>query len=157
MARPNELSARLHIHSATGWHQRPEPNTMEPLHITEFASPRYFDKLRSLNEATENANSNPPAEASNGPSHANNTLTLPIRDLPRPLAQRRRRSDDNVRPSDQKRRVIGHDLAPPRTERRPSFAGFASIKSKISGGHKFSSAYVGHGDYIFDKEITKPQ
>ena len=131
---------------------------MDPLHITEFASPRYFDKLRSLSEAAENAdpNPNPPAEPSNGPSQTN-TLTLPIGNLARPLAHRRRRSDDNVRPSDRKRSVLGHDLTPLQTERRPNLASFASIRSKISGGHKIPSTYVDHDEYIPDEESTRPQ
>jgi hypothetical protein len=127
---------------------------MDPLHITEFASPRYFDKLRSLNEAADNANAQPAREAVHGSSQAN-TLTLPIRDLHRPLAQRRRRSDDNVRPSDQKRRTLGHAPESIRTHRRPSFAGFGFVKSKISGGHKTSALHVDHDCFVFEEEPTK--
>jgi hypothetical protein len=126
---------------------------MEPLHITEFASPRYFDKLRSLNEAAENANAQQPAEATEGSSQTQTgTLTLQIRDQ-RPLPQRRRRSDDNVRPSDQKRRTLGHDLTGLRNQRRPSF-GFASVRSKILG-HKGSSTYVDHDGYVYDEEPAR--
>jgi hypothetical protein len=127
---------------------------MEPLHITEFASPRYFDKLRSLNEAAENASAQPPAEPTEGPSQTQtSTLTLQIRDQ-RPLPQRRRRSDDNVRPSDQKRRILGHDLSALRNQRTSSF-GFASVRSKILGGHKGSSTYVDHDGYLYDEEQPK--
>jgi hypothetical protein len=126
---------------------------MDPLHITEFASPRYFDKLRSLNEAADNVNAQPAGEAVQGSSQAN-TLTLPIRDVPRP-PQRRRRSDDNVRASDQKRRTLGHDPETPWTHRRPSFAGFGFVKSKISGGHKSLTPHVDHDAFVFEEEPTR--
>jgi len=46
---------------------------MDPLHITEFASERYFEKLRRLNESNENANS------SSGPATAAaTTTTVPV-------------------------------------------------------------------------------
>jgi hypothetical protein len=125
---------------------------MEPLHITEFASPRYFDKLRSLNEAAENANTQNPAEPTEGPSQTS-TLTLQIRDQ-RPLPQRRRRSHDDIRPSDQKRRTLGHDLTTLRTQHRSSF-GFANVRSKTLGGYKRSSTYVDHDRYVFGEEPTR--
>lgn len=125
---------------------------MDPLHITEFASPRYFDKLRSLNETTENATAQQPAEPSEGPSQAN-TLTLQIRDQ-RPLPQRRRRSDDNVSSSDQKRRTLGHDLTALRNQRRPSF-GFANVRSKILGSYKGPSTYIEHDGYMFEEEPAR--
>jgi hypothetical protein len=132
---------------------------MEPLHITEFASPRYFDKLRSLNEVAENASAQPPTEPAEGPSQTQtSTLTLQIRDqrpLPQhPLPQRRRRSDDNVKPSDQKRRILGHDLSALRNQ-RPSTFGFANVRSKILGGHKGSTTYVDHDGYMYDVEPAK--
>lgn len=129
---------------------------MEPLHITEFASPRYFDKLRSLNEAAESANAQQPPEPTDGPSQTQtSTLTLQIRDQ-RPLPQRRRRSDDNVRPSDQKRRTLGHDLTALRNQRRPSF-GFANVRSKILGGHKGPSTYVDQDGYVYEEEPVRQQ
>jgi serine/threonine protein kinase len=118
----------------------------EPVHITEFASPRYFDKLRSLNEAQRLA------EPTDGPPQTN-TLTLQIRDQ-RSLPQRRRRSDDNVRPSDQTRRILGHDLSALRNQRTSKF-GFANVRSKILGGHKGSSTYVDHDGHIYDEEPAK--
>lgn len=127
---------------------------MEPLHTTEFASPRYFDKLRSLNEVADNGTAQPPAEPTEGPSQTQtNTLTLQIRDQ-RPLPQRRRRSDDIVRPSDQKRRILGHDLSALRNPRTTSF-GFANVRSKILGGHKDSWTYVDHDGYMYDVEPAK--
>jgi hypothetical protein len=114
---------------------------MEPLHITEFASPRYFDKLRSLNEGAEGANDNALAETASGSSQTQ-TLTLPIREH---HAQRRRRSDDNVRPSDQKRRVVGHDPIPLRADRRPSFVSF---KFKNPLAHKVQATDAVHDDFV---------
>jgi hypothetical protein len=127
---------------------------MEPLHITEFASPRYFDKLRSLNDAAENATAQPPSEPTEGPSQTQtSTLTLQIRDQ-RPLPQRRRRSDDNVRPSDQKRRILGHDLSALRNQRTSGFV-LANVRSKFLGGHKGTSTYTDHDGYIYDEEPAK--
>jgi hypothetical protein len=125
---------------------------MEPLHIIEFASLRYFDKLRSLNEGAENANTQNPAEPMEGPSQTN-TLNLQIRDH-RPPPQRRRRSNDGIKLSDQKRRALGHDLTALRTQHRPSF-GFANVRSKILGGHKGSSTYVDHDGYVFGEEPAR--
>jgi hypothetical protein len=123
---------------------------MDPLHITEFASPRYFDKLRSLNETADNANKSTPAEAGSDLSQTATTITLPLGN-PRPPTGRRRRSDDNVRPSDQKRRSLGHDLASLRTQRRPSLI-FAGFKSKISVRQKGFSPFLEHYEGISEED-----
>jgi hypothetical protein len=62
---------------------------MDPLHITEFASSRYFDKLRTLNEA-------PPSDNAEGSSAS----TLPAQNFWLPIRPRRGnigdREDDNI-------------------------------------------------------------
>jgi hypothetical protein len=77
---------------------------MDPSHITEFASPRYFDKLRSLNDVADNANVPQPDDAGAASSQTS-TFTLPIRNPP-PPGTRRRRSDDTDRSGDGKRRLL---------------------------------------------------
>lgn len=103
---------------------------MDPLHITEFASPRYFEKVNALNEAAA-ANAYGPVSASTeAPSgiSQNNQITLPLGN-PRP---RRRRSDDNSKPDDQKRERLELDPEPEKIHRRPSFGKFLSFRSKPS-------------------------
>ncbi len=137
---------------------------MDPLHLTEFASPRYFDKLRSLNEAADNANGSPSANANAnatdnvaGPVPTpNSTLILPLGN-PRPPAVRRRRSNDGVRPSDQKRRSLGHDLTPQKNQRRPSFTtSILHFRPKLPTTNK-TSPYVEHDEYIEEEEPAKEQ
>lgn len=130
---------------------------MEPLHITEFASPRYFDKLKTLAEAADNANAaQPPAVAPpSGPSQTV-PFTLPIGN-PRPQPGRRRRSDDTVRSGDHKKRALGHDLTSLRTQRRPSFAtSIASFRSKIIH-HKTPATYVEHDTFVFSEEPVQEE
>lgn len=113
---------------------------MDPLHITEFASERYFSKLRQLNEPSDNAASSseaPAAAATSPPLPTGPTFTLPLG---------RQRSLDNdlppltLRPSEQKKRSLGHDLTALRTQRRPSFAGsFGRLTSKVTVIHKVPS------------------
>ncbi|RDW71958.1 putative F-box protein [Coleophoma crateriformis] len=105
---------------------------MEPLHITEFASERYFSKLRQLNshDSTENASTStaPPASHPQPQAPQSTTFTLPI-------GQPRHTSHDALplRPSDQKKRSLGHDLTSLRTQRRPSFSGsFGSLRSRVT-------------------------
>ncbi|EPE26876.1 hypothetical protein GLAREA_02790 [Glarea lozoyensis ATCC 20868] len=106
---------------------------MDPLHITEFASERYFSKLRQLDGQAE------PAAAT-----ASSTTNVP--ELPAalraptftlPLRRQRSAESDNaapaLRPSDQKKRSLGHDLTPLRTQRRPILGGgLGALRSKIS-------------------------
>lgn len=133
---------------------------MDPLHITEFASPRYFEKVKALNEAAAAAaaaNANGPATASvdvpSGPSQ-NNQITLPLGN-PRP---RRRRSDDNSRPDDQKREKLEHDSEPVKSHRRPSFGGFLSFRSKISIPHKAPPLpFLDHQKYTSEAEHVPVQ
>lgn len=122
---------------------------MDPLHITEFASERYFEKLRRLNESNETANS-----PSSGPAAATATTAPTTVPLEPPLLEGptftlplgRQRSHDNdtaslaLRPSDQKKRSLGHDLTALRTQRRPTFSGsFGSLRSKVTVIHKAPS------------------
>jgi hypothetical protein len=126
---------------------------MDPLHITEFASERYFSKLRQLNNgqpesaANAAAASSPPG-SSTGAAGSTNTTTEtttttltttttepPFVPLPLqapntfvlPLGNPRNRDVDSglipARTSDQKKRSLGHDLTSLRTQRRPSFSG----------------------------------
>lgn len=123
---------------------------MDPSHITEFASPRYFDKLRSLAEAAENAAHNDGTATTTASQPA--TFTLPLGN-PRPQPARRRRSDDTARSGDAKKRSLGHDLSSLRTQRRPSFAlSIASFRNKVSLHHKSPSATVEHDEFIFAEE-----
>ncbi|PVH74719.1 hypothetical protein DL98DRAFT_428947 [Cadophora sp. DSE1049] len=113
---------------------------MDPLHITEFASERYFSKLRQLNEPSDNAAStseSSTATATSPPLPTGPTFTLPLG---------RQRSLDNdlppltLRPSEQKKRSLGHDLTTLRTQRRPSFTGsFGRLTSKVTVIHKVPS------------------
>jgi hypothetical protein len=124
---------------------------MDPLHLTEFASERYFEKLRRLNDSNEIANS-----PSSGPAAAAATATattaaapaepplLEGRTLTLPLRRQRSHDSDNapltLRPSDQKKRSLGHDLTALRTQRRPTFSGsFGSLRSKVTVIHKAPS------------------
>lgn len=132
---------------------------MDPLHITEFASERYFSKLRQLNENAENAASSssaapttaadvPPLPPLQGP-----TFTLPLgrqrsleNELPPPV----------LRPSDQKKRSLGHDLTALRTQRRPSFTGsFGRLSSRVNVLHKTPSI-VEHHEYSFAEDPSAP-
>ncbi|CZT48056.1 related to F-box protein involved in pathogenicity [Rhynchosporium secalis] len=123
---------------------------MDPLHITEFASERYFSKLRQLNEPSDNAASSSEAPAAvaipNPPLPTGPTFTLPLG---------RQRSLDNdlppldLRPSEQKKRSLGHDLTALRTQRRPSFAGsFGRLTSKVNVIHKGVPSIVEHREEI---------
>lgn len=128
---------------------------MDPLHITEFASERYFSKLRQLNEQAEHAAAaaNAAATAGSGTAGAattsSNSIPLPPPPLPLdpphtfvlPLGNPRNRDGDigliPARNSDQKKRSLGHDLTSLRTQRRPSFSGsFGSLRSKVAVIHK---------------------
>jgi hypothetical protein len=127
---------------------------MDPLHITEFASERYFEKLRRLNESNENASSAGAATAAAAttavptepPLLEGPTFTLPLG---------RQRSLDNdtvplaLRPSDQKKRSLGHDLTALRTQRRPTFSGsFGALRSKVTVTHKAPSVVEHHEDVL---------
>ncbi|KAK0104732.1 hypothetical protein ONS95_005003 [Cadophora gregata] len=115
---------------------------MDPLHITEFASERYFSKLRQLNEPSDNATSTSEAStatatATSPPLPSGPTFTLP-------LGRQRSLNNDlpplTFRPSEQKKRSLGHDLTALRTQRRPSFTGsFGRLTSKVTVIHKVPS------------------
>jgi hypothetical protein len=131
---------------------------MDPLHITEFASERYFSKLRQLNENAENvANSSggPAATIPPQPSLQAPTFTLP-------LGNPRQRNADNeslsLRPSDQKKRSLGHDLTSLRTQRRPSFSGsFGSLRSKVTVIHKAPSIVERREDIFAEEQTVHPK
>jgi hypothetical protein len=123
---------------------------MDPLHITEFASARYFEKLNQLNE--QNAQN---AASSAGPADAPNLLpqpSLPPNTFVLPLGNPRQRLVDEeplpLRPSEQKKRSLGHDLTSLRTQRRPTFAGsFGRLTSKVNVIHK-TPTIVEHQEHI---------
>lgn len=115
---------------------------MDPSHITEFASPRYFDKLRSLNEA-HNA-----AAEDSGSGVVTGTTTIPFEQphLPHSHSQhsafslpfhtrphRRRRSDDTERSGDgpKRRNVQTGKEQLEKVNRKQSFT------SSIAGSFKF--------------------
>jgi hypothetical protein len=134
---------------------------MDPLHITEFASPRYFDKLKQLNRDGEAADH----AAASSSSTATATLPpLPAASAPTftlPLGRQRSRDDEGpalvLRPSEQKKRSLGHDLTALRTQRRPSFTGsFGSLRSKVTIVHKTPSI-VEHHEWLHAEDPTAPQ
>ena len=124
---------------------------MDPLHITEFASDRYFSKLNQLSEQAQNAAVAPPA----GPAAAPDIPLPPSLDpqtFTLPLGNPRQRDVDHeplpLRPSEQKKRSLGHDLTSLRTQRRPSFAGsFGRLTSKVNVIHK-TPTIVEHQEQI---------
>jgi hypothetical protein len=130
-------------------------NAMDPLHITEFASPRYFDKLKSLDDTAENADTTTLPEAGPTLSEAAPTITLPIGN-PRPLKSRRRMCDDSVRPNDQKRRLLGHDLSHPRAQRKSNPI-FANLRSKISVRQKGLGPLTEQNEYIDEEKQPMQQ
>ncbi|TVY81897.1 hypothetical protein LSUE1_G002872 [Lachnellula suecica] len=129
---------------------------MDPLHITEFASERYFSKLKQLNQNAENA-----ASTSQNPAPAPNVPVLPS-SLQAPtftLPLGRQRSADSeislaLRPSEQKKRSLGHDLTALRTQRRPNFTGsFGRLRSQVNVIHK-SPSIVEHREEILAEDPT---
>ncbi len=133
---------------------------MDPLHITEFASERYFSKLRQLNEPpSDNAASSSPeapaAAAISPPLPTGPSFTLPLG---------RQRSLDNdlppltLRPSEQKKRSLGHDLAALRTQRRPSFTGsFGRLSSKVNVIHKVPSIVEHREEILAQDPVATPK
>ena len=126
---------------------------MDPLHITEFASERYFSKLKQLNSREENGSSSsqpaaavdvPPTPALEAP-----TFTLP---LGNPRHRHAENEPPHLKPSEQKKRSLGHDLTSLRTERRPSFTGaFGRLHSRVNVIHKTPSI-VEHREQILAEE-----
>lgn len=130
---------------------------MDPLHITEFASERYFDKLRRLNEQAEASSSAGAAGTSIAPE-----LPAPLQapTFTLPLGNPRQRHVDPehaalaLRPSDQKKRSLGHDLTALRTQRRPSFVGsFGALRSRVTTIHK-SPSIIEHHEEILAQDPT---
>ena len=134
---------------------------MDPLHITEFASERYFEKLRRLNESNENAASSSSADPATAtpiappepPLLEGPTFTLPLG---------RARSNDNdtstlvLRPSEQKKRSLGHDLTALRTQRRPTFSGsFGSLRSKVTVTSK-APTIIEHQEVLAEDPTATP-
>lgn len=149
---------------------------MDPLHITEFASERYFSKLRQLNEHPDHHASSATTTTTTTTTTTSSTTTSTTpgtstttdhlsTDLPPPLlaptftlplGNPRQRDADlgpiPIRTSDQKKRSLGHDLSSLRTQRRPSFSGsFGSLRSKVSVIHK-TPTIVEHYEHILATE-----
>lgn len=120
---------------------------MDPLHITEFASERYFSKLRQLNEHSDGSSTSAAVHTSVGPTAAT-TISPSIPQSNFKLHSENPRQRDAgpeplLTPSDQKKRSLGHDLTSLRTERRPKFfGGFKSLSSKVTVTQKIPSAVV---------------
>lgn len=128
---------------------------MDPLHITEFASERYFSKLRQLNENAENAGpsagSGSETTTSTQPPTQPQTFDLPLILRQQPIVH----EPIPLRPSDQKKRSLGHDLTSLRTQRRPSFTGsFGSLRAKYTVVHKTPTVptLVEHHEQIVAEE-----
>ncbi len=133
---------------------------MDPSHITEFASPRYFDKLRHLphTEPSQSQDGAPNQVIAPTPppsliTQQHSTFSLPFH--PRPHGGRRRRSDDAESSGDgPKRRFIipGSGSADAAKDvgsaaaigrRKPSFTSsisMASFKFKRPHGKNTSAA-----------------
>jgi hypothetical protein len=117
---------------------------MDPLHITEFASERYFQKIRQLN-----ANAQIGASSSSaGPTTTETDASLPPLQQPNtfvlPLGRSRTLEEElppiALRPSEQKKRSLGHDLTGLRTQRRPIFSGsLGRLRSKVAVTQKTTS------------------
>lgn len=121
---------------------------MDPLHITEFASERYFSKLKQLKSNEEHGGSSTQtAAAPNAPLQPTaqpSTFTLPLGN-PR---HRYVEDEPSLKPSEQKKRSLGHDLTSLRTLRRPSFTGsFGRLSSKVNVVHK-TPTIVEHREHI---------
>lgn len=126
--------------------------------MTEFSSPRYFEKLRSLNEAAAAAAAANATVSTSNPVAPSTTFSLPIH--PKPRYGRRRRSDETARSGDAKKRSLGHDLTALRSQnRKPSFSlSISSFRSKLSLGtstHKSSGAHVEHVEAVFDDDLIQ--
>ncbi|KAF4631541.1 hypothetical protein G7Y89_g6590 [Cudoniella acicularis] len=131
---------------------------MDPLHLTEFASERYFTKLRQLNENAEASSSAGPAAAPNLPELPP-PLQAPTFTLP--LGNPRQRHVDPehatlaLRPSEQKKRSLGHDLTTLRTQRRPSFTGsFGALRSRVTTIHKSPSIVEHHEEILAEDPLA---
>lgn len=130
---------------------------MEPLHITEFASQRYFDKLKKLNESGESSSSTTTTTTNlTSPelSQLHQTFSLPLR------TNHQRHTDDGtplvLRPSEQKKRSLGHDLSTLRTQRRPTFTGsLGSLRSKVTITHK-TPTIAEHHQQILSQDPHAP-
>lgn len=147
---------------------------MEPLHLTEFASERYFDKLRQNDrnghghghaENGTGSGSGSIAAAAAAAATATSTgtttgtsqnsqigsLSIPlINHEPSPLeaatfnlpSRQRSVTHESLafRPSDQRKRSLGHDLTTLRTQRRPSFSGsLGALRSRVNITHRAPS------------------
>lgn len=128
---------------------------MDPLHITEFASERYFSKLKQLRSNEDNGSSSTQpaaaADVSLPPPIQPATFTLP---LGNPRFRHDELEPPHLRPSDQKKRSLGHDLTSLRTTRRPSFSGsFGRLHSKVNVIHK-TPTIVEHREQILAEKET---
>ncbi|RAL58603.1 hypothetical protein DID88_003963 [Monilinia fructigena] len=57
-----------------------------------------------------------------------------------------------LRPSDQRKRSLGHDLTSLRTQRRPSFSGsLGALRSKVNITHRASSIVESHPEIIEER------
>jgi hypothetical protein len=127
---------------------------MDPLHITEFASERYFSKLRQLDGQAEGSSTTTSSTAAHPEIPAAlqaPTFTLPLR---RQRSAESEHAAPALRPSDQKKRSLGHDLTQLRTQRRPTLGGgFGALRSKINVTHKPISV-VEHHEAILAADPT---
>ncbi|KAJ3521237.1 hypothetical protein NM208_g13388 [Fusarium decemcellulare] len=96
----------------------PRPMAMDPPHITEFASERYFEKLNQLNAQQQRQHPPPPTPDSLDPSAASPPSRFIL-----PLRESKAADVEPIRPSDQKREK----------------GRFFSLRSKVSILHSKSS------------------
>ncbi|KAF7950584.1 uncharacterized protein EAE97_002136 [Botrytis byssoidea] len=146
---------------------------MEPLHLTEFASERYFDKLRQNDRNghghAENGSGSGSGSIAAGtaPGTTQNSqigsTSIPlINHEPSPLeaatfnlpSRQKNSNHENLafRLGDQRKRTLGHDLTSSRTQRRPSFSGsLGALRSKVNITHRAPSIVETHPDIIQER------
>lgn len=110
--------------------------------MTEFATERYFSKLKQLNENSENENASStssvvPTAVSATPSLLSSTFILPI-DNPRPLDSNAFPTASGIR--DGKKKSLGHDLTALRAKHHSmSSSSFRSRRANGTVIHKTPS------------------
>ncbi|KAF7915584.1 hypothetical protein BELL_0305g00010 [Botrytis elliptica] len=146
---------------------------MEPLHLTEFASERYFEKVRQNDRNGHGHAENGSGSGSGSMAAGSATGTIQnsqigsssiplINHEPSPLeaatfnlpSRQKNVNHENLafRLGDQRKRSLGHDLTSLRTQRRPSFSGsLGALRSKVNITHRAPSIVEAHPDIIQER------
>lgn len=114
---------------------------MESLHATEFASPRYFEKLRQLRESNDNAQAGVSSTA---------PIVVPVNSSRRQGRHARDGSEEK------QRRAFALETTLPRTQRKSTLTGsIASLRSKVTTLHKGHLAVVEHAEFLVEEPERK--